>query len=304
MSEELARLDRRGMLRKGAVAAGVAAGAMVITAVGAPKADAAVGDPVTVGGDHTSPGEETTFRITDSTSVAAVGLINDEGPSLSLSPLQTELVDPLAPGQIANTEDGPLIGVVDPDGFPITSYLATGVDLDALPLPVAVAPTRILDTRTASGRGQIVQTSPSAFDSSFRLRGGAWLDVAVDTAADAFTLQAAFLSVTVTGSLRGGFVTAYPPGTRPNASTLNYVRAQTVANGAFVRLGVVDETFVARLYTSGTTHLVVDLTGVAITAEPGPAAVAPTRQGRRSTSRRIYAADRKTRTMRRAALRF
>ena len=273
-SEETQVVARRGVLRGGAIAAGVAAGA-VIAGASATRASAAVGDPVTVGGTFTANNQATSLTVTNSTTNPALRLINTTGPALRLDPITAEEPGVLAVGSIAGGEQGPWVGVNDESGSPFTTYLATGVDLAMLPVPVALPPTRILDTRTASGLDYVVAASNGAFDSSSRLKDGAWVDIAVDSAAADFTVEAAFLNITVTGPLTGGFVTACPGGKpRPTASTLNFTKGQTIANGAFIGLDVVQDAFAVRLYARATTHLIVDLTGLSVNGLPGPAAAA------------------------------
>jgi hypothetical protein len=101
-----------------------------------------------------------------------------------------------------------------------------------------VAPARLVDTRTTGGRlgagGEVPVTVPGA---------GA---------------QAATVNITAVNAGGPGFLTAYPCGSaRPETSTLNVQRGQTVANGTTVGLGG------GRLcvYSSVATDVVVDLAG-------------------------------------------
>lgn len=78
------------------------------------------------------------------------------------------------------------------------------------------------------------------------------------------------LNVTVTGPATAGFITVYPCSQgRPTASNLNFVTGQTVANA--VVTGLVGDVC---LFTSASTHLVVDvagsLAGSTFTALPRP----------------------------------
>lgn len=66
------------------------------------------------------------------------------------------------------------------------------------------------------------------------------------------------LNVTTTGSTRAGFVTAYPCGTRPNASNLNHAAGQTVAN---LVVGRLDDAGRICLFTNVGSHLVADVAG-------------------------------------------
>ena len=143
-----AETSRRLLLRGGAVAAGAA----VLAAAAPTTARAADGDPANLGEDNDAT---TTTRIslsgTAAATTATVALENSDGPTLYLQPSASWQAPPvLEMGQIANTILGPVIGVDSFDAGLVTSYLATGVDLDDLPTPAALRkPIRLLDTRSA-----------------------------------------------------------------------------------------------------------------------------------------------------------
>ena len=263
---------RRSLLRGGAVlaGAGLAGTAMV------PPAAAAAGPVVALGSDNaetTSTG--LTVNGTDGDpEVAALRLNNAAGPSLYLQPLDEAWNGSLKIGEIANTTLGPLIGVSDPTAdvadTAVTSFLATGIDLEFLPTPVAVPQTRLVDTRTAAGRKGILSTSANAFRSDFKLHQGAWVDVLVAPTADGFELSSVFVNVTAVDPNGKGFLAAYPPGAYPGTSTLNVVKGQNVANGAFVAVREVDDAssdasyYAVRVYTTAECFLIVDLTGAIV----------------------------------------
>lgn len=73
------------------------------------------------------------------------------------------------------------------------------------------------------------------------------------------TTGAAAVAITLTGTDPDdlAYLTTWPTGTRPNASNLNLTPGQTNANTAIVPLAP-DGTI--QLYTSGRTHLLVDIT--------------------------------------------
>ena len=192
---------------------------------------------------------------------------------------------------------GPRIGVID-DGDIYTDYLATGNDLDYLSLSGAFSPLRLLDTRNADLRRNIIDTSSAtAFDSSNRLQGTNWLDLIISKADQPeYSVQAALLNITVTGTDTKGFLTVYLPGARPNASTLNWATGQTIANSAFTAVGVVSTYYAVRIYVSTTTHIIVDITGENSTAVPGPKAPAQTARARQ-TNRRNRLAQHSTRLL-------
>lgn len=269
-------LGRRHLLRGGAVLAG-AAGLTAIASATAPTAHAADGDPVLLNRFNESPG--TTVIKGTNPGQPTLTLGNDNGPTLYLQPVTSEWNGDLAVGEIANSQFGPVVGVDYGDGSgPQNTVLVTGLDIESLALPIATPPARVLDTRFANSRSGIVRSSTSALDSSGRLKGGAWIDVAVDASDADYTLEAAFLNLTVTGSLTGGYLTAYPPGAKPTASTLNFSKGQAIANGCFVQVGVADTAFVVRIATSATTHVIVDITGATVAFVPGPAAAVAVRR--------------------------
>jgi len=72
--------------------------------------------------------------------------------------------------------------------------------------------------------------------------------------------DAVVMNIAVTSTKGGGFVTAYPCGTkRPNASNLNYERkSQTIANAVTAKIGTGGKVC---LYTSAATHIIVDVNG-------------------------------------------
>ncbi len=272
-SADEAVLARRGLIRAGAIAAAAAAGAVAATATSATQAEAATGDPIKIGQAFTASNAATTLAVTGSTTVPALKLTNLTGPALTLTPVTGDDLDATLPvGAIASTSAGPLIGLADESGAAFTSTLATGADLAALPVASAITPVRLLDTRNASARTGILASSSGAFDSSGRLKIGAYLDLAVGDATADVTLEAAFLNATVTGAVGGGHVTLCPPGPKPSTSSVNFTKGQTVANATFVLLGVIEDYFAVRIYTSQTTHVIIDLTGATVTGIPGPAA--------------------------------
>ena len=119
---------------------------------------------------------------------------------------------------------------------------------------VAVAPTRVLDTRTGLGVARAIGPHQTV---SLTIAGAGGIP---PTTAPT-TARSVVLNLTATGPSRSGYLTAYPDGaTRPTVSTLNFARRQTVPNLATVAL---PDTGVIRLYngSGGTVHVVADLAG-------------------------------------------
>ena len=263
---------RRSLLRGGAVLAGAG---LAATAMAQPAA-AADGDPVLIGADNAET-TATGLTVTDGDAdVAALRLTNVDGPSLYLNPLDESWNGPLNLGEIANTNLGPLIAVGDPAdsdaATTVTTFLATGVDLDALPTPLAVTPVRLVDTRTAAGRKGIVASSANPFTSDFKLRSGAYLDILVAPTSDTGNVPAVFINLTAVAANGTGFLAAYPSGDYPGTSTLNVVKGQTIANGAFVAVGVLGDYYTIRVYSTAECWVIVDLTGAIVQGGPGAGA--------------------------------
>jgi hypothetical protein len=109
-----------------------------------------------------------------------------------------------------------------------------------------VAPSRLVDSRTGGGR-------PLAAGATLVVQVGGRAGVAADA-------SAAVLALTATEASGGGFLTLYPCAqSRPTTSNLNIDRAgQTIANAATVRL---DHNGQVCLYTSESTHVIVDVAG-------------------------------------------
>lgn len=118
----------------------------------------------------------------------------------------------------------------------------------------ALTPARLLDTRlghrTADGRaaGTDRLAAGEVFELDVAGRGG--------TSSDA---SAVSLNLTATAPRGAGYLTVFPCGSaRPEASTINYARGATVANGVIAKLG--DRGRVC-IYSDAATHLVADVTG-------------------------------------------
>lgn len=253
---------RRWLLRGGAVAAGAA----VVAAAAPGAARAADGDMVELGAENSST-SPTAISIGDASGSANPTLVleNADGPTLYLQPQAADYAVALEEGQLANTKLGPVVGVESEFGL-TTTYLVTGVDLAMMPTPYPLpTPRRLLDTRTAAGRSRVVRTSSGAYDASFRLKPGAWLDVEVAVEETDSKIPGAYLNVTATGSLANGYLSVYKPQDAfPGTSTLNFQTGVTIANSAFTATGVAIGKFVVRVRASATTHVVLDLTGITV----------------------------------------
>jgi lysophospholipase L1-like esterase len=145
-------------------------------------------------------------------------------------------------------------GIDNPRGGHTTSLLGAGgmlcvfssaptdviVDLQGVFAPsggtrfTPSAPARVLDTRNTGRQAVLAIAAPAG-------------------------ATAVALTVTVTGSAAGGFLTAYPCGTQPPVvSNLNFSTAETVAGAAFVPVGPDGRVCV---YTNVPVDVIVDVTG-------------------------------------------
>jgi hypothetical protein len=129
---------------------------------------------------------------------------------------------------------------------------------------IPVPPERLLDTRSAEGLKAIVASSDGALDSKNRLRGGAWIDVAVASTGDGLDSQlvAVFVNLKSLASTKGGsLVVSQPTDDRPTGTTVTYRKDETTTNSAFVGLGTTGNTLTVRIWATSTSHVTLDLTG-------------------------------------------
>lgn len=255
-------VGRRGLLRRAAVVAGVGVGAAAALTALPGTAVAADGDGMELGSSNAADSTTSlTIGGADGGAAPALSLENAAGPSLKLQPLSAAWGGQLEVGEMVGTDLGPLVGVDLPGGL-TTTYLVTGTDLATVPTPFASSPARKLDLRTSDGRSSIVRRSaPDALTTTGKLRAGQWIDIGLAVTGDDYALQAVFANLTVTDAATTGWAALYPPGVRPNASTINYARNQPLANFAFVATGVLQGYHTVRLYTTAEAWFVLDVSG-------------------------------------------
>jgi hypothetical protein len=130
--------------------------------------------------------------------------------------------------------------------LPNVGAVNTGTDrTPRAPEFVAIAPTRLLDTRegTKPKDGQVVEVQVTGVPGSL-----------IPTDA-----KAVFLNVAAANTLSDGYVTVFPCGsTQPTASTFNPIAGQVTQNLVAAGVGVGGKVCV---FTSGSTDLIVDLQG-------------------------------------------
>src|SRR5450631_1430205 len=123
---------------------------------------------------------------------------------------------------------------------------------------VSLTPTRLLDTRTGLGAAKAPVGPGAAVH--LQVLGRGWVPAA--------GVSAVVLNVTVTGPTASGVVSVYADQTtRPTASNLNYVKAQTVPNLVIAPVGTNGK---VALYngSAGTTQLVADVFGYYLSGTP------------------------------------
>jgi hypothetical protein len=113
-----------------------------------------------------------------------------------------------------------------------------------------VVPARVLDTRAGSGAPGSGETLGAGASLSQQLGGFA----GIGTDATAVTVN-----VTVTDTTAPSYLTVYPGGVRPLASTLNWTSGQTVANLALPRLGSSGE--LTAYNDLGEADVIIDVSG-------------------------------------------
>jgi len=246
-------MDRRALLRAGGVAAGIA-GIGGLAAAEAPAAGAAAGDPVIMGAVNDAGSSSTLLR---SNEYVPTMILANSGPSGVPLRLQER-----TSADFATTDSGDLMNFDGDLRFSHGDSMLASVFTSSNATRLApVRPFRFIDTRTESGRTNIL-APPSYFDSAGRLIGGR--DVEIELSEAVYLASAVFMNLTVVQPVADGYLTVWPDGTRLGTSTLNYRAGQTVANFCISALGPTDT---VRLYASRTTHVLMDLVAFAV---PGP----------------------------------
>jgi hypothetical protein len=280
-------LGRRALLtRGGVVAAGVVGAGAVATAVAGP-ASAQTGDPVLMNtandaGTSTTSTEldadndtTPTFILnntgTDSVTVSGTTTVY-AGPNLQLTPSTAAGSAPspsAAGGNLTTTGSGPYTGALwfthDFGGTP-ADIVSAPVHTEATAnvyAPLAT-PTRILDTRSASLRTNIINPSGN-LDSSGRLKAGKTILINLDNQV-AFA-ETVFANITVTDMVAAGFLTVWSgAGSVPVTSTIDFGSGVTLAN--FLASAIAEYTAgsttydnVIAIYAKETTHVILDVAG-------------------------------------------
>lgn len=148
----------------------------------------------------------------------------------------------------------------------INGYFPTGQGF------TPAGPTRVFDTRSGSAQGlRTVNKVKIGGDQEVRVKMTDLAGLTPSTGVGAVSLN-----VTATGTIAddfGGYVTVYPCGDRPNASSLNFISGQTVPNAVIAPVSASGEVC---FYARGTTDLIVDINGYFLSGA-GFAPTTPTR---------------------------
>jgi Regulator of chromosome condensation (RCC1) repeat len=117
-----------------------------------------------------------------------------------------------------------------------------------------VTPSRFLDTRTGS------RTIDGKFQGTGEVSAGSTVTLAVagraDVEANASTVV---VNVTVTGAKGNGYITVWPCGAKPNASSLNFTTGETIANLVLAKASAAGNICLSP--TSAATQIIVDMNG-------------------------------------------
>jgi hypothetical protein len=276
-------LGRRALLtRGGVVAAGVVGAGAVATAVAGPasaQATTAVdmntaneAGTSTTSTELDADNDTTPAFILTNTGIDLESGLNYSGPNLRLTPsTATGTTSGYAPtpstvgGDLTATADGILWFTHD---FTLASppYIAPARVLTEQTGNVYAqmeAAVRILDTRSASGRTNIVNASGN-LNSAGQLKAGKTIYINLDT--QVYYAEAVFANVTVTDPTAAGFLTIWSgvPTAPPLASAIDFAKDQTLCN--FLASGIAEYsttiTNVIAIYAGiATTHVILDLAG-------------------------------------------
>jgi hypothetical protein len=213
---------------------------------------------ISVGGSLTASNRGTRMRLSNS-SAAAGGNLSMAREFATSDGVAWSLADPDTGGSSATGTHH--VYVQWGDGAGTWSAVENASIVVDAPLGgsfVPLNPARLLDTRTGNGlSGKFVALQPRSFQVTGR--GGVPANAVAVTG-----------NLTVTGPSRSGYVFLGPTATAtPTSSTLNFSLSETAANGVIVKLsgtGKLAAVYVAP--ASASTHLIFDVTGYFVVADP------------------------------------
>jgi hypothetical protein len=284
-------LGRRTLLtRGGIVAAGVVGAGAVATAVAGPaSAQATTAVDMNTANDAGTSATPTELDADNNTTPAFILTntgIDDEipegytatyafsGPNLRLtrspgSPDPTTIPNAFEPtpstvgGDLTATADGQLWFTHDFAFASTPTTVAAPVHTEATANVYAPlsTPARVLDTRTASSRTNIVNPSGN-LNSAGQLKAGKTIYINLDN--QVYFADAVFANVTVTDTEGNGFLTIWSgAGTVPITSSINFAKAQTLSDFLVSGIAAYSTTVlnVVAIYAHQTTHVILDVAG-------------------------------------------
>jgi hypothetical protein len=266
--EDERTMDRRRLLRRAGTVAAGAAGVGVVGAAAAPSAEAAPGDGVLLGEENDAG--PTTTAINGSPPVGATLALSNTaiiGKDWSGAPLQLRpSLGILAPGEFVGSISADWRGTLhtavafEMNGYTEPAFVYTNASA-SITVPLSV-PVRVVDTRTAAGRANILNPSGN-LDSTGRLLANHSIDINLSSyVAFGLGVLGNLTAVVPTGN---GYATVYPYGFgRPAVSSINYTTGNDISNFFTVALGSdqdEDPTDAVSIYSSSTAHIILDVTG-------------------------------------------
>ncbi|MFG2104796.1 hypothetical protein ACGFJ5_29815 [Micromonospora echinaurantiaca] len=266
-ADEQPSTSRRRIIKAGVVAG---AGAGVGAVAAAAPASADPGDPVVLGALNNAQSSETVL-VGGSSANPTLALRGAPGQApLRFSPEPDNLLPTEMPtGSLAVTTEGNLVigGRSNTKAYVNTSRWANRT--------VAIPPTRILDTRsvpTSTTYDKYIVGGRANVDSSGRLKAKTAIQLTISGLPDVTPgqAQAAYVNITVAGTVAAGFLTAYSAQLpRPGTSSLNWWGPnQILSNLVEVQVGTYsNRPYTFTIYTDSTTSVIVDVSGL-ILANP------------------------------------
>jgi hypothetical protein len=258
------------------VAAGVVGAGAVATAVAGP-ASAQATTPVDMNTANAAGTSDVPTELdADNDTAPAFVLTNTgvdaanegAGPNLRLTPSAATGDEPTAAtvgGDLTATGDGLLWFT---HNFPTatTPIVSAPVHTEATANVYAQleVPVRLVDTRTAAGRANIVNPS-GTLDSLGRLKAGETIYINLDS--QVFFAEAVHANITVANMAASGFMTVWSGvGSVPITSTINFGASGPLTNFFVSGIAEISTTIlnVIAVHTVATTHVILDVAGFSV----------------------------------------
>ncbi|SCL17249.1 hypothetical protein GA0070616_1235 [Micromonospora nigra] len=258
--------SRRRVIR-GAVVAGAGVGAAAAVAT---PARAAAGDPVLLD-EANDAGTAETLLVGGSSAGPTLALDHaiDRSPLILSQTPAAALPEELPTGSLAIDESGDLVigGRANTRAYVNTSRWANRT--------LAVPPRRVLDTRSINSWGDYVVGGAGNVDATGKLRAKTSIHLSISTLPEVEPGRAlaAYVNVTVAGTVAGGFLTAHSASVAtPGTSSLNWWGPnQILSNLVEVQLGAYGgRGFSFSIYTASATSVIVDVSGLILANPAAP----------------------------------